>query len=234
MVGIAAGSRATLSGTYPDFRLQSQRPDFSADLRLTATGDITWFGHSPIYQHCSLLVRYEGHIVCNGETTPVAGMGTWEYWRSISLYSARNRLLPPQRKLPGDFFTYQVINLDTDSQLLLAYVTLLDRPLVLSAYLRQAGQGNQCLDADVRFQVLTAQTAPAVAPDGTLMTLPDTFRWTVTAPSGRIMFKLDCQVDTPMIYGLANGYVGGYHWTGTREGQPVSGRGYIEYIDMRN
>ncbi|AXI03487.1 hypothetical protein HYN46_11945 [Aquirhabdus parva] len=212
----------------------SAREDFAVDINLTATGDITWFGHSPIYQHFSLLMRYEGTVIHQGQSTLVKGLCTWENWQTVSLYLPVNKLIPRRFKLGADFFTYQVINLDQDTQLLLGYVAFLDRPIATVAYLRTVDGGSQRLDADVRFQVLTAQVEPAIAPDGSAMTLPQTFRWTITDGKGERLFEINATVDTPMLYGLAAGYVGAYHWEGTRNGLPLTGRGYVEYIDQRD
>ncbi|WP_410209442.1 DUF6670 family protein [Aquirhabdus sp.] len=231
---IRFGKDAELSGVYPNFKLKSQRDGFSTDINLTATGDITWFGHSPFYQHFSLLIRYDGTFTHHGKSIPITGLCTWEYWQAVSLYLPVNKLIPRRFKLGADFFTYQVINLNQETQLLLAYVAFLDRPLAKFAYIRTVGGGSQQLDADVRFKVLTAQAEPAIAPDGFAMTLPQTFRWTITSRTGESLFEINATVDTPMLYGLAAGYVGAYHWEGTRNGQPLTGRGYVEYIDQRD
>ncbi|MDP1909271.1 MAG: hypothetical protein Q8K85_13305, partial [Hyphomicrobium sp.] len=110
--------------------------------------------------------------------------------------------------------------------------TALDRPLITAVYERVAGQGSRRLDGDVRFQVLTTQAEVAVAPDGREMRLPQSFRWTITGNDGEL--DIEAHVDTPMLYGLCTGYVGGYGWEGRFKGRPVSGRGYIEYIDQRD
>lgn len=231
---ISFGNSAVISGSFLNFRLVSQRTGFQVDLTLTATDACSWFAHSPLYQHVSVLVRYAGTITHEGNVQQVAGLGTWEYWKVVSLLYPLNKTLPKALKLPLDFFTYQVLTLDADNQLLLGFVTFLDKPVTTFAMLRHTNGTVTHLDADVRFQVLTAQTEPLVGEDGNLMTLPDTFRWTITGKQGNSLFDIHATVDTPMLYGLATGYVGGYHWQGTRDGLPASGRGYIEYIDQRD
>jgi hypothetical protein len=231
---IGFGQHAELSGVYPHFRLKSQRDGFSTDLTLTATGAYSWFGHSNFYQHISHLVKYEGSITYQGIESKVSGLGTWEYWKSISMSAPLNTIIPRALKLPADFFTYQVLTLDQDTQLLLGYITLLDKPITTFAMLRGKGGESTHLDADVHFKVLTVQDEPALGEDGNLMTLPETFQWIVTAKNGQCLFEINATVDTPMLFGLATGYVGGYHWQGTRDGNAYSGRGYIEYIDQRD
>ena len=90
------------------------------------------------------------------------------------------------------------------------------------------------LDADVRFEVLTAQPEAAIAPDGYPMTLPATFRWTINCRRNANHLVINGTVDTPMHYGIGDGYAGGYQWTGTRNGVDISGRGYIAYTDKRD
>jgi len=228
------GKDIELSGTYPNFHLRSHRHDLSVNLDLTATGDTSWFAQSFYYEHLSLLVRYNGVIEQHGTAIPVSGLGTWEYWRAASPYLPGNPLLSVDHKRDGDFLTYNVINLDTDSQLLLIYVALMDYPITCMAYIRSAGQGSILLDADVRFQVLTAQSEPATAPDGRQMTLPETFRWTVNGRREHVHFVITGTIDTPMMYGMAAGYAGGFHWTGSQNGAPRTGRGYLSYVDQRH
>ncbi|WP_143757540.1 DUF6670 family protein [Burkholderia singularis] len=227
------GEDAELSGRYPRFRLKTSRPGFDVDLNLSATGEWTWFVHSRLYQHIALLARYEGVVSWQGNSMPVSGLASWEYYRTISPYLLRNAPLPPRFRIPLDFFTYQIINLDSDTQLLLAYVTFMGRPAARLAHLRRAGRGATQIDGKISFTVLTVQDTPAVAPDASVMFLPRTFRWTITDRNGKQLFEINATVDTEMLYGLAAGYVGGYRWEGSYNGKPESGRGYIEYIDQR-
>ncbi|GAC1372267.1 MAG: hypothetical protein NVSMB40_07060 [Aquirhabdus sp.] len=231
---IRFGEDAELSGTYPNFRLVSQREGFSTDLKLTATDAVSWFSHSAVYQHLSHLVKYEGTITHDGVVTTVSGLGSWEYWKAVSFCYPLNKLIPKALKLPADFFTYQLVSLNSETQLLLGYITVLDRSIMIFAMLRHTNGESEHLDADVRFQVITAQAEPARGEDGDLMTLPETFKWTVTCKTGQSLFEINATVDTPMLFGLGTGYVGGYQWQGTRGGKPASGRGYIEYIDQRD
>lgn len=227
------GDDLELSGRYPEFRLESRRDGFAVDLTLTATGDVTWFAKGLFYEHIALVTRYRGTIEHGGATTEVAGLCTYEYARGTSPYLLRNRFLPQAAKLPWDVFSYQVIDLDADTQLLLAHVQVDQYPALTSAYLRVIGQRAHRLDADVHFRVTSTQARPAVGPDGHAMWLPETFAWRVRDRRGRTLFAIDATVDTPMLFGIGTGYVGGYRWEGERDGRPASGRGYIEYVDRR-
>lgn len=227
------GKDVTISGTYPDYRLQSQREGFEVDLELTATGDITWFSRSPIYNHIALTTRYRGQITLHGDAIPVSGLCTYEYARGISLHLQRNRVIPAKFKLPWNFFTYQTIKLDDRTQLLLAHCRFFDYPGLTSAYLVTVGSGSVRLAGDTRFRVLELQEQPGVAPDGRETRLPKTFQWDIRDPQGRSLFEINATADTPMLFGLGNGFIGGYRWEGTRDGAPASGRGYLEYVDQR-
>lgn len=227
------GEDMEISGSYPDFRLKSQREDFAVDLNLTATGEITWFAKGAVYEHLSLLTRYNGTLSHAGKTMQVSGLCTYEYARGSTPYLFSNRLLPFKLKYPWDVFNYQVINLDANTQLLFAHCAGLGQSVLTSAYLRIAGQTAYRIAGDVHFQVHDLQSDPGVAPDGSTTQLPNNFSWTVRAADGQSLFEINAEVDTPMLFGLGMGFIGGYNWTGTREGVPIKGRGYLEYIDQR-
>ncbi|AOK47461.1 hypothetical protein WT60_11850 [Burkholderia sp. MSMB617WGS] len=228
------GGDLELSGRYPEFRLKSRRDGFAVDLALTATGDVTWFAKGRFYEHIALVTRYRGTIEHGGTAIDVSGLCTYEYARGTSPYLLYNRFLPKAAKLPWNVFSYQVIDLDADTQLLLAHIQVDGHSALTSAYLRVVGQCAHRLDADVHFRVLSAQARPAVAPDGNEMRLPETFTWRVRDRHGRNLFAIDATVDTPMLFGIGTGYVGGYRWEGERDGRPAGGRGYIEYVDRRS
>ena len=230
---IRFGNDLEISGVYPHYRLKSQRPEFAVDLALTATGDFNWFAKGAIYDHFSLLMRYRGTLTHQGQVTEVSGLCTYEYARLTSLHALVNRILPRRLKIPWDVFSFQVINLDADTQLLLIHTRLGGVPLFTTAYLRGVGQGGDRIAGDVQFKLLSTQTPAAFAPDGRTTTLPDTFQWLIRDASNTLIYEINATVDTPMLFGLGAGYVGGYRWQGLCHGQAASGRGYIEYIDQR-
>lgn len=227
------GKDLTISGLYPNYRLQSRREGFEVDLELTATGDITWFCRSPIYSHLALSARYRGRIALDGKPMEVSGLCTYEYARGTSLHLPRNKIIPPKFKLPWTFFTYQTIKLDDQTQLLLTHCRFFDYPALTAAWLVTIGRGSVRLPGEVRFRVLSLQDEPGVAPDGRETRLPRTFEWDIRDPQGRSLFEISATADTPMLFGLGNGFIGGYRWEGTRDGQPATGRGYLEYVDQR-
>ncbi len=228
---IQFGQDVCITGTYPEYRVQAAYGALELDIALRCTDKVSWFIKSPIYDHLSLLGEYAGELVWQGERQRIAGLCTFEHAACVSPYSLRDKALPPVCKLPLDFFTYQIINLDTRSQLLLVHTTVLGRPLMTAAWLRSLDEYSRSW-RDVQFEVLEEQSEPARAPDGVLMWLPRVFRWRVK-DQGREWLDITGTVDTAMSYGLGSGYVGGYHYEGRWQGRAISGLGYIEYIDRR-
>lgn len=225
------GEEVEISGSYPHYRVQAQWDDFALDIELTCTDKVSWFVRNPIYDHLSLLSHYRGTVRLGDTQQDIAGACTFEHAACVSPYLLRDRPLPERLKLPLDFFTYHIINFPDGVQLLMTQAMVLGRPVITAAYLRSDDSYSRTL-RDVSFEVLAHQPEPACAPDGKLMRLPRVFRW-VAREAGRVVLELTGTVDTPMTYGLGSGYVGGYHYEGLRDGVPVSGPGYIEFIDRR-
>ncbi|MFC4373759.1 DUF6670 family protein [Nocardia halotolerans] len=226
------GPDYTITGTYPNFRLRSVRPGFETDLEITATGDVTWFTKRPYYTHLALLSRYRGTITHEGNSTDVAGLCSFEYGKGNAPTMVRDKPLPAKLKVPFDFFTYHVLNLDADTQLLLVGTgTGTDTPLAMLAFERTAGGGSRRLGTSVRFEVTEFRDQPFVCPDGETMFMPASFRWTIRDGSQTIT-TLDGSVDTQWLYAGVN-VVAGYTYTATHEGRQISGRGYLEYSDRR-
>lgn len=225
------GEHVDIRGAYPEYRVRARYGDFDLDIEIRNTDKVSWFIRSAVYDHLSLLSHYSGGIQHRGERREISGLCTFEYAACASPHSLRDRRLPARMKLPVDFFTYQVINLASGTQLLLTQVMVGGRPILTAAYLRSAESYSRTLH-DTRFEVLELQDGAAESPDGRRMQLPRRFLWTVR-DEGREVLLLEGTVDTPFTYGLGSGYVGGYRYTGQQGGETISGRGYIEYIDRR-
>lgn len=231
---IKFGKDLELSGSYPKFNLKSSRENLKVDLELEATGEITWFCKSKVYNHLSLLTRYKGVIESEGVTSSVEGLCTYEYARAVSPYTLTNISLPKNKKIPINFFSYQVLNLDDSQQLLFAMVSFMGAPTFVAAYLRTAGKNDaKRIDGEVNFQVLSLKKQPAIAPDGSITPVPEEFRWTIKDKFGALLWEINGNIDTPMVFGLGNGFIGGYKWSGTEKNKAIQGRGYIEYVDQR-
>lgn len=228
------GEAVTLSGRYPSYRLEIRTPGLEADLALECSDVVSWFVHTPVYRHLSLLTRYDGTIRHAGTTHEVGGTCAFEHARSFGAYTVasrpvRTRLL----RMPLDFFTYQVLDLGGDRQLLLVSVEAEGTVAMSGAFLRDATGRSVALDRELSFEVLEPQPEPVITPDGAAMVLPKRLRWRTRA--GAVFpVEIEAVVDAPFSWGLGNGYVGCYSFAGTVDGEPVEGRtGYIEYIDRR-
>lgn len=225
------GQEVDIRGSYPDFNVRAHYGDFELEIDLQCSDKVSWFMKSPIYDHLSLLAQYKGVARLGGERQDIAGLCTFEYAACVSPHLLYGRPLPRGFKLPLDFFTYHIINLDERTQLLLTYTTVWGRPAITAAYLRSLNDYSLTFH-DISFEVLKEQTEDVVAPDGKTMRVPEVFRW-IVKDKGKLLLELTGTVDTPLTYGLGSGYVGGYHYEGRFQGRPIAGPGYIEYIDRR-
>lgn len=227
------GDDICITGIYPNYRLQSQTNELKVDLKLTASGQITWFAKSAVYNHLSLLTRYEGTIDSEGVQQQVSGLCTYEYARGVSPHNVVNKPIPFSKKIPWDFFTYQVIDLDEDTQLCLTHCRGLNYPILTAAYIRTTQGVSRGIEGSVRFQVLSVEDELVVDPDGIHMLRPKTFRWTIEDKHQEYSLTIEATVDTNWLYGLGRGYIAGYEWHGTKNGKATTGRGYVEYVDVR-
>ena len=236
---IRFGDHLTLRNAYPDFRVEASYPDvaFTAELVIRASSTVTWFTHSSWYDHYSLLCEVDGWVGVGDERTPVSTLCTWEYGSSRSIYNLADAPVLARLKLPVDQFTYQIVNLDDTSQLLLgrnlvrrvamgpfAQVRSLDRP------------GTRTYEAAM---AIDPAAEPLTTPDGRRMVVPERVRWEVR-DDGCTIGRLEAAVDTPWVYGLGAGYVAGYEISGELTERGDLGRheldrlrGYIEWSDTR-
>lgn len=229
---IRLGQDITLSGLYPDIRLQVTRAGFELDITLHCHDNVTWFARTPVYKHIGLMADYAGHINYQGQRHEIEGTCTYEYFSMVGLYGFITEPLPENRKVPMDFFSYQIVAIDEHTQLMLAKVGAAGVTALEAAFVRHKGQPSRTYVKDVRFEVTRYEDEPRIAPDGRAMRLPKTFTWTVQDGADTVA-EIHGTVDTPFTYGLTSGYVGGYRYEGFFRGKPVSGRAYIEYVDQR-
>lgn len=228
---IQFGDNIVITGQYPNYHVTAREQDFVLEIDITNTDKVSWFVKTPVYDHISLLSTYQGQVTYQGKTQQISGLCTFEHAACVSPYLLRDKPIPTALKTPVDFFTYQIINLDKNTQLLLNDTRLSDVKIVSKAFLRGLDLYNQSYDAT--FEVLTYQDTPAVAPDGVTMRLPHTFRWIITDQQQQVILIINGKVDTPFTYGLGSGYVGAYSYEGMYQNKVIRGRGYIEYIDRR-
>ncbi len=215
------GHDLVLDGGLPDLRVTRSHPEIPVSLELTATRSVTRFVAVPgVYQHWSLLCGYRGTV----GRTPVEGLCTFEYARGVGTQSLPR---PLRRDLPATFFTYQVINVDATTQLLLTDVR---GPggivLARAAYVRGVDDLGVAITRGARLRVTDTDTR--ATPRGREMPLPRRFDWTVDG-----LLDLRATAAGDWRYGLGAGFVGSMDYTGTFRGRPIAGVGYVEWIDLR-
>ncbi|HEU0191793.1 MAG TPA: DUF6670 family protein [Mycobacterium sp.] len=137
------GDNYEITIDYPHFRLRSALNGIEADIELTATGDVSWVASSRMYWRLTYLCRHTGTVRAGANTTAVSGLGSWEYGSGYLPYMELPRPLPARLKLPIDFFTYHLITLDAESQLMFVAVGAFgDQPAGVAAERRSIGKGS--------------------------------------------------------------------------------------------
>ncbi len=109
---VAFGDNLVITGRYPHYEVRAAWEDVELAITVTCTDTVSWFVRNPAYDHFSLLSRAHGRLTQGEKTTAIDSLCTFEYARCVSPHGWFKRELPEQWKLPGDFFSYQIINLD--------------------------------------------------------------------------------------------------------------------------
>ncbi|HMJ76371.1 MAG TPA: DUF6670 family protein [Iamia sp.] len=227
---VRLGDDLVISGTGRERHVAIDRDGFTAALDLELTDAVTWFARSPLWEHLSILTRYAGSITAAGSTTEVAGTGTFEWARSAGLHGLVPWALPARLKVRADTFAYCVIDLDADTQLLLSGFGAFGRPLLDAAYVRSTTGAPERHVRGVRLTV-EERGEEVTTPDGRRTRPPRVLHW--TSADDRV--DVVVTVDTPLLYGLGSGHVGGVASTGTLDGRAIAaGQGYLEIIDRRD
>lgn len=227
------GAELTFGGHYPEFVVAIDIPGLTARLQFALAERPTWFVQGRLYDHLSLFGRYTGWIQTPDARIDVWGRGSIEYARCVGPYAVRDRLLPWHVKAPVDFFTYQVVDLAADAQLLFCRVGMLGHrvgDIVLHRTLSGSGDWRVDEVATDRtfYEVLEYQDTPSTdSAGGHPMLLPRRFRWGV-----RDRVEVVGTYDTPLRFGVGRGYIAGYRADVDIDGRPRHARGYAEYVDV--
>ncbi|GAA4395789.1 DUF6670 family protein [Tsukamurella soli] len=220
------GDELEITVELPHVSVRGRYPTFAVDLDLEVTQQVSYFVKTPIYDHLSLLAPYTGTVAGDA----VRGLGTFEYARIRSPQAISAKPLPEPLKLPVDFFTYQIVDLDERTQMLLTDVRARGRIACRLAHLRVLG-GETEVFQDVTMDVVE-YAEPLVDERGREMRVPARLRWRVCDGDATVL-TLDGVVDSPLRYGHGRGYVGAYTYTGGFRGRDVSGSAYLEWIDAQ-
>lgn len=212
------------------FLLATNREDLRIAISLVPTEAITWFAYGSLYKHFSVLMKYKGRIIQKGESIEVKGLCTLESWKAIATSMLKNQTLVNSIQIPVKIFSYQVINLNDEQQLVLAFICYEDQPILTSVYYRHIDGTSVQFNGDIKFEVTTNKADPLITPDGYSMNVPETFTWIAYHDNEKVL-GIRAEVDTAYCYGLAAGFVSSYKWHGQFQGKDLTGRGYLEYID---
>ena len=227
---LTLGTELKISGKYPKLHIHGEYQGVVIDFLVQVTDQVSWFIKNVVYDHLSLLATYQGTISHAGQTIETSGLCTYEYARSFGMYNVFNKPIAEAYKIPLNFFTYQVINLDEDTQILLTKADILNQPAAYTMHVRHLN-GEPEVYTDVLFEVAEYQQ-PVIGLDGHATRLPQTLRWLVK-DAGKTLLDITGDVDTEFRFGHGRGYAGSYRFSGEYQGQPALGRGYIEYVDIK-
>ncbi|KXO99527.1 DUF6670 family protein [Tsukamurella pseudospumae] len=220
------GDELAIDIDLPRVTVRGRYPGFGVDLELEVTDQVSYFVKTPVYDHLSLTAPYTGTV--DGDR--VEGVGTFEYARMRTHQSLLGRPIPGPLKLPIDFFTYQIIDIDPTTQILLTDVRARGSIACRLAHVRRLGAPAEVYE-DVRMEVL--ESREVVDERGRAMTVPVLLRWTVRDGDAEVL-TVDGSVDSTLRYGHGRGYVGAYTYIGSYREEPVAGSAYLEWIDTRD
>jgi hypothetical protein len=204
------------------YRVRRAHPEVTVELELEPAQAVTHFVRLPgIYRHWSVLCTAQGRV----GTTAVQGLATLEYAWGVGMHSIADRQLP---NLPAQLFTYHVLNVDDDTQLLLTHV-LGPRgvPLQRAVHVRTPTSA-RTFRRGHHFYVDAYEPRLRETPDGRRVRLPLRFSWGASGVG-----EIHGEADGDWVYGLGAGYAGSYDYRGTFRGRPIEGRAYAEYVDCR-
>lgn len=225
------GDNLEIRGAWPRFQVRAAWDDFRLDIDVECTDTASWFVRNAAYDHFSLLSTCSGTLTQGGQTlTLERTLCTFEYARCASPQVLLRRPLPEALKVPADFFTYNILNIDASTQLLLTDVRALGHTAFKGMHERNLDGMADVHVEDVTFTVEEYAPAPAIDPEGRAMRLPRVFTWTVRN-GGEVLLDIRCTIDAPWRWGHGRGYVGAYRYEGQYRGRAVAGSAYIEYVD---
>ncbi|VWD40584.1 hypothetical protein BLA18112_06743 [Burkholderia lata] len=228
---VAFGRDLVIEGTYPRYRIRAAYGRFGFDLEIECTDIASWFVHNVVYDHLSLLARCSGEIRHDSHATAVDTLCTFEYARMTTPQAWFAQPLAERWKIPLDFFTYQIVNLDDGIQLLLTEVRILGEKGFRGIHVRALNRTAEIHEHDVAFVVDAYRHEPAMSPDGSRMRLPHRVSWVARDSAGVPWLELSGTIDSPWRFGHGRGYVSSYRFEGVFKGREYTGRGYIEYVD---
>ncbi|MFH7810007.1 DUF6670 family protein [Acinetobacter sp. BSP-153] len=212
-------------GAFPKFQIQRKDSELSFEIEVITTPLISHFTklRFGLAEHWSVMCQCQGEVKYKGQHYDIDQLGAFEYGRSVDF-----------SYVPLAFFTYQIINLADQRQLLLEQIRdSFNRVVQSRIYLRDLKkQQTSMFDQMVRFQV--HRVYPAVkTPNGQKMYLPREFEWCYQGEQG-YRIHICAQSRGDFKFGLAAGYVGSFKYQVKIDNYEENGEsGYCEYVDCR-
>ncbi|QNW95815.1 hypothetical protein IC800_06090 [Acinetobacter seifertii] len=230
---IELGQEISIQGKFPKIHINGHYEGLNFDFDIDVTSHVSWFIKTPVYDHLSLLAKFKGFLNYQDKYIESEGLYSYEYARAVGPHSFTNQLIPENHKLPLDFFTYQIINLNENTQLLLTKADIAGQTVTYTLHIRHLDRPPE-IYTDVSFDIFSYQIDDFISPTGKKMRLPKYFSWIARNEAKQIILNIQAEIDCPFRYGHGQGYASGYIFTGHYFGNEVQGRGYIEYIDIEN
>ncbi|TCM70732.1 hypothetical protein EC844_1011 [Acinetobacter calcoaceticus] len=218
------GPNNHITGTLPKLQLQREDAELSIDLNINTHPIVSYFSKMRfgLYEHWSLMCDCQGLVVYKGKRFEIDHLGSFEYARAIYL-----------PYLPLCFYTYQVIQLKDQRQLLLLHIrNHFNQVLQSKIYLRDLNQASSvCFEHQVHFKV--HRVYPKVmTPNQQTMYLPREFEW--RCKQGKQSIRIYAQSRGDFKFGLGAGYAGSFNYQIEIDQLQEEGTaGYCEYIDCR-
>lgn len=219
------GAKEKLIGSIPNFRFTREDKELSVDIQINTQPIISHFTKLKLglFDHWSMLCKCNGTIKYKDQNYEIDQLGCFEFARAINI-----------PYLPLSFFTYQIINLENEQQILLAQIRNSFNQIVQSRiYLRDLKNNTSVMfDENVYFKV--HRVYPKIkTPNLNEMYLPREFEWNYKKGDKSIQLYAESRGDFK--FGLAAGYVGSFKYRLVIDGEEQFGEsGYCEYIDCRN
>ncbi|MFK4049997.1 DUF6670 family protein [Acinetobacter venetianus] len=208
---------------FPNYYFNRKDDELSCQLKVTTSTEIE--NHSALQWGVADYWYVNCH--CEGEVT--YKKQKYEINASGILKHARAIYLP---FIAFHFFTYQIIQINNDLQIILSELRNQWNNIVFSRIeIRSKEKETRLYQDKVIFDV--TRVYPKIqTPNGREMYLPRVFVWQYQEDD-QIIFQLQAQSRGDYKFGLAAGYVGSFTYELLLNNETYQGTGYCEYVDCR-
>lgn len=227
------GRELLIEGHYPEFELKAHFQGIELQFKIDVSRQSSWMMKTPLYDDLSLVMHYEGFFHIQGERYPVSGTGTFEFARAATPHSLLPHPLSLADKVPVNFVTYQIINLDDQSQLILSKIDVAAKSMSYKAYIRHKSGLCEVYD-NVEFSIVEYQDKPTLSPFGQYTLLPKSFEWKIFNQNQEPYLMIKAKISSTFQYGVGLGYAAAFEFEAIDHLYSCHryGQGYLEYIDV--